>query len=111
MEVNQTLKNLRTRLSNREWVLSSTQYATGWILLVLFLWGFVLPFFGITLAGHPLLFPTLMIAFFTHAVLGLRSTSIRYRIWKPWLDIVFLTGWIFSVSTFLLVYLPLSAGV
>lgn len=110
MELNPTLQNLRTRLTNREWVLSSVQYATGWILLVLFMWGFVLPFFGITLPGHPALFPTLMITFFTHATLGIRSTTRRYRVWRPWLDVVFLTGWIFSVSTFLLVYLPLVQG-
>jgi len=111
METNLALKNLRVRLSNREGVLSAVQYAAGWILLVLFMWGFVLPFFGITFAGHPALFPTLMIAFFTHAALGIRSTFLRTRVWRPWLDIVFLTGWIFSVSTFLLVYVrALQAG-
>ncbi|OGC56172.1 hypothetical protein A2797_00520 [candidate division WWE3 bacterium RIFCSPHIGHO2_01_FULL_48_15] len=94
---------------NREKVLSSIQYATGWALLFLFGYSFALPVFIGNVPKipflNPFIFPLLILTFFTHATLGVRSTSLRYRIWRPWLDLVFAAVWFFLCLTFLLVYL------
>ncbi|HEB14045.1 MAG TPA: hypothetical protein ENI09_01405 [candidate division WWE3 bacterium] len=88
----------------KEKLLSSIQYATGWLLFILFIWGFVLPFF-IEMPSSSVFFPTFMVTFFTHAAVGIRSTAIRYRVWRPWVDLAFLVVWIFSCSVFVLIYL------
>ncbi|NIT03592.1 hypothetical protein GTO10_01490 [Candidatus Saccharibacteria bacterium] len=104
------LSTIKARFRNKEWVLSSLQYLTGWILVVVFLWGFALPLFEINLPSYPILFPTLMFTFFTHATLGIRSTTVRYKLWRPWLDLLFLMLWIFSMTAFAVVYLRLTTG-
>ena len=86
---------------SREKFLSWIQYATGWLLLLLFGYGFVLPIFGADVTGLPWLYPALMLAFFTHATLGVRSTTLRYRIWRNWLDWVFLGLWILAGTAFI----------
>lgn len=84
----------------RERLLSSIQYATGWLLLLLFGYGFVLPIFVENLPSSSLIFPALVLAFFTHATLGVRSTTHRYRLWRPWLDGIFLGLWLLACGAF-----------
>src|SRR3990172_1479803 len=97
---------LKARITSKEWVLSSFQYATGWLLMILFIYGFVLQFFIEEVPYIPVLsdyFVTLlMVTFFTHAMLGIRSTTIRYHVYRPWLDLAFLPLWIFICVTFVL---------
>jgi len=74
----------------KEKFLSGLQYATGWLLILLFGYSFVLPVFMVDLPTIPLVFPALILVFFTHATLGVRSTTLRYRLWRSWLDGVLL---------------------
>lgn len=91
----------------KERVLIFIQYATGWMLLFLFGYSFVLPIFVRGLPSFPPLFPLLILTFFTHATVGVRSTTQRYHLWQPWLDWVFLGAWFLASGAFLLVYLQL----
>jgi len=90
--------------AGREKILSGVQYATGWLLIFLFGWGFILPFFFFNLPSHPLLFPSLIVTFFTHAVIGVRSTTLKYRLWRPVLDGLFLILWLLASVIFLYTY-------
>ena len=80
--------------------LSWLQYATGWLLILLFGYSFVLPLFVNQLPTVPLVFPVLILTFFTHATLGVRSTTLRYHIWRNWLDWVFLGSWALACGAF-----------
>lgn len=92
----------------KEKILSAIQYATGWMLLFLFGYSFVLPIFVGNVPRiplfSPLIFPLLILTFFTHATLGVRSTTLRYKLWRPWLDWAFLFLWLLAVTAFLAVY-------
>ena len=100
MNSEQSTVNSKISVS-KEKILSSIQYATGWALLFLFGYGFVLPIFGADVTGLPWLYPALMLAFFTHAALGVRSTTLRYHLWRSWLDWVFLAVWGIACAVFI----------
>jgi len=85
---------------SKERLLSSIQYATGWLLIALFGYSFVLPVFVSELPTIPGIFPALVLTFFTHATLGVRSTTLRYHIWRSWLDLVFLGSWALACGAF-----------
>ncbi|MEX0587506.1 MAG: hypothetical protein WD940_01870 [Patescibacteria group bacterium] len=85
----------------KEKTLSGIQYATGWLLLLTFGYGMILPLFVSNLPSIPLLFPVLILTFFTHAILGVRSTTLRYKLWRPWLDWLFLVLWILACGAFI----------
>ena len=89
---------------SKERLFSSIQYATGWLLILTFGYGFVLPLFVNQLPTVPLIFPVLVLTFFTHAMLGVRSTTRRYRLWRNWLDWVFLTVWGIACAVFISVF-------
>ena len=59
----------------KERLLSSIQYATGWLL-----------------------------TFFTHAAIGVRSTALRYHIWRRWVDWVFLAVWLIACAAFVIIW-------
>jgi len=89
----------------REKILSSIQYATGWVLLVTFGYAFILPLFGLALPFLSFVFSVLYLAFLTHAMLGARSTTRRYRLWRNWLDGFFLAVWLSAVGALLYFYI------
>lgn len=74
------------------------------MLLFLFGYSFVLPIFVGGLPSFPFFFPLLILTFFTHATLGVRSTTLRYKLWRPWFDWAFLFLWLLAVTAFLAVY-------
>jgi hypothetical protein len=84
--------------------LSGLQYATGWLLIFLFGYGFVLPLFLSDLPSIPLIFPALILTFFTHATLGVRSTVLRYRLWRSWLDFIFFAVWLIACAAFVIIW-------
>lgn len=86
---------------SKEKILSSLQYFTGWILLVLFGYSFFLPLLIPSLPSSTLIYPILILTFLTHATLGVRSTTRRYKVWRPWLDGVFLGLWGIAAVAFL----------
>jgi hypothetical protein len=91
---------------SKERLLSSIQYATGWLLIFLFGYSFILPILVDNLPTVPLIFPALILTFFTHAALGVRATFIRYHLWRSWLDWVFLFLWLMAGGIFVwVVYL------
>ena len=85
----------------KERLLSYLQYATGWLLIFLFGYSFVLPIFLENLPAVPGIFPALVLTFFTHATLGVRSTTLRYHIWRSWLDWIFLAVWLVASVVFI----------
>ena len=97
--------NLKASLTNKEWVISSLQYLTGWTLLLLFLWSFVLPFFISNLPSLPFLLPVIVVTFFTHALIGVRPTLRRYHLYRPFVDFLILPFWLFACVIFVWTYL------
>jgi hypothetical protein len=85
----------------KERLLSYLQYATGWLLIFLFGYSFVLPVFWDNLPAVPLIFPVLVLTFFTHATLGVRSTTLRYKLWRSWFDWFFLGLWLAASGLFI----------
>jgi len=85
----------------KERLLSYLQYTTGWLLIFLFGYSFVLPIFWENLPAVPGIFPALVLTFFTHATLGVRSTTLRYRLWRSWLDWIFLAVWGIACGVFI----------
>ena len=88
----------------KEKILSSIQYATGWLLILTFGYGFVLPLFVNQLPTVPSIFPVLVLTFFTHATLGVRSTALRYRFWRSWLDLIFFAVWLIACAAFVIIW-------
>ena len=96
---------LKAHLTSKELVISSLQYLTGWILLFLFLWSFVLPFFVPNLPSFPFILPVIVVTFFTHALIGVRSTLRRYYLYRPFVDFLLLPFWLFACAAFVWTYL------
>lgn len=88
----------------KERLLSYLQYATGWLLIFLFGYSFVLPVFLDNLPAVPGIFPALILTFFTHAAIGVRSTALRYHIWRRWVDWVFLAVWLIACAAFVIIW-------
>jgi len=77
------------------------------VFLLTFGYAFLLALFVADLPYPAFLFPTLMLAFITHATLGVRSTVQRYLPagrqvgWRSWVDGIFLAVWLGVSAAFI----------